>query len=124
MLGSSTRSMLFLLVCIGLLADNRYKVSAMRHTEFFLRQTQTDKARVQPSEIANLRSIRFQFRHTLEDQGMLRKNRRVLEEVNKSKVKNEETQEQKNKTDDSFQSSKRRVRRGSDPIHNKAQPFS
>ncbi|XP_010470955.1 PREDICTED: CLAVATA3/ESR (CLE)-related protein 45-like [Camelina sativa] len=125
MLGSSTRSMLFLLVCIGLLADNRYKVSAMRHTEYFLRQTQTDKARVQPGEIAKHRSIGFQFKHTLEDQGTLRKNRRVLEEVNKNKVKDEETQEQKNKTgDDSFQASKRRVRRGSDPIHNKAQPFS
>ncbi|EFH63504.1 hypothetical protein ARALYDRAFT_894744 [Arabidopsis lyrata subsp. lyrata] len=117
MLGSSTRSMLFLLVCIGLLADNRYKVSAMRHREFFLKQTQ-------PEEISKVRSIGFQFKHTLEDQGMLRENRRVLEEVNKNTVKAEETQEQKNKTDDTFQSSKRRVRRGSDPIHNKAQPFS
>lgn len=124
MLGSSTRSMLFLLVCIGLLADNRYKVSASRHREFFLRQTQTEKAEVQLGEIAKLRSIAFHIRHILEDQGMLRENRRVLEDVKKNTVKAEETQEQKSKTDDSFQSSKRRVRRGSDPIHNKAQPFS
>ncbi|CAL9240036.1 unnamed protein product [Arabidopsis halleri] len=124
MLGSSTRSMLFLLVCIGLLADNKYKVSAMRHREFFLKQTQAEKAGVQQGEIAKVRSTGFQFKHTLEDQGMLRENRRVLKEVNKNTVKAEESQEQKNKTDDSFQSSKRRVRRGSDPIHNKAQPFS
>ncbi|AEE34953.1 unnamed protein product [Arabidopsis thaliana] len=124
MLGSSTRSMFFLLVCIGLLADNRYNVSAMRHREFFLKETQAEKAGVQTEEISKLRSIGVQFKHTLEDQEMLNKNRRVLEEVNKDKIKAEETQERKNKTEDSFKSSKRRVRRGSDPIHNKAQPFS
>ncbi|KAL1187745.1 CLAVATA3/ESR (CLE)-related protein 45 [Cardamine amara subsp. amara] len=124
MLGSSTRIMLLLLVCLGLLADIRYKVSALRNKEFFIRQTQEDKAGVQPGEIAKLSSISSHFSHTLEDQGMLRKNRRILAEVNNNTFKAKETQEQKNKTDDSFQSSKRRVRRGSDPIHNKAQPFS
>lgn len=124
MLGSSTRIMLFLLVCIGLLADNRYKVSALRDREFFLRQIQGDKAGVQPGAIAKLRSIGSRFRHNSEDQGMLRENQRILEEVNKNKVEAEKMREEKNKTNDSFQSSKRRVRRGSDPIHNKAQPFS
>ncbi|KFK41383.1 hypothetical protein AALP_AA2G123200 [Arabis alpina] len=120
MMGSSTRIMLFLLVCIGLLADNRYKVSALRDREFFLRQIQGDKARTQPGAIATLRSIISHFRHNSEDQGKLRGNQRILEEVNKA----EKTQEEKNKANDTFQSSKRRVRRGSDPIHNKAQPFS
>jgi len=96
----------------------------MRHREFFLKETQAEKAGVQTEEISKLRSIGVQFKHTLEDQEMLNKNRRVLEEVNKDKIKAEETQERKNKTEDSFKSSKRRVRRGSDPIHNKAQPFS
>lgn len=117
--------MLFLLVCIGLLADNRYKVSALRDREFFLRQIQEDKARVQrPGVIAKLRSIGSHFRQNSEEQGMLRGNQRILEEVNENKLKAEKTQEEKNKTNDTFQSSKRRVRRGSDPIHNKAQPFS
>ncbi|ESQ28281.1 hypothetical protein EUTSA_v10019320mg [Eutrema salsugineum] len=125
MLGSSTRFILFLLVCIGLLADNRYKVSASRSREIFLRQTQEDKARVQPGEIAKLRSIGSHSRNNGEDQGTLSENRRILlEDVNKNKVRAEKTQEQKNKTEDTFQSSKRRVRRGSDPIHNKSQPFT
>lgn len=123
MLGSSTRIMLLLLVCIGLLADNRYKVSALRNREFFIRQTQSDKG-VQPGEIAKLRSMGSHFTQSLEDQEMLSENRRVLAEVSNNKVNTKETQEQKNKTDDSFQSSKRRVRRGSDPIHNKSQPHS
>jgi hypothetical protein len=42
--------MFFLLVCIGLLADNRYNVSAMRHREFFLKETQAEKAGVQTEE--------------------------------------------------------------------------
>ncbi|CAA7019541.1 unnamed protein product [Microthlaspi erraticum] len=121
MLGSSTRTMLFLLLCIGLLSDNRYKVLAMRNREFFLAQTQE----AEPDAIAKLKSISFHFREKGEDQEML-KNRRILEEVSKNEVKaDQKTQEeQKNKTNDSFKSSKRRVRRGSDPIHNKAQPFS
>uniref|UniRef100_A0A1J3IEB6 CLAVATA3/ESR (CLE)-related protein 45 n=1 Tax=Noccaea caerulescens TaxID=107243 RepID=A0A1J3IEB6_NOCCA len=123
MLGSSTRTMLFLLVCIGLLSDNRYKVSAMRNREFFLTQTQG----AEPDAIAKLKSISLHFKDNIEDQEMLGENRRILEEVNKNEVKADQKtheEEQKNKTNDSFKSSKRRVRRGSDPIHNKAQPFS
>ena len=124
MLGYSTRMMLCLLVCIGLLSDNRYKVLALRNREFFLRQIQGEEARVEPGEIVKLRSIDIHSSHNREDQGMLIGNRRILEEVNQSKVKVEKTQAQKDQTKDSFQSSKRRVRRGSDPIHNKSQPLS
>ncbi|CAG7893181.1 unnamed protein product [Brassica rapa] len=118
MLGYSTRMMLCLLVCIGLLSDNRYKVSALRNREFFLRQIQGEEARVE------LRSIDIHSSHNREGQGTLIGHRRILEEVNQSKVKVEKTQAQKDQTKDSFQSSKRRVRRGSDPIHNKSQPLS
>ncbi|CAH8363803.1 unnamed protein product [Eruca vesicaria subsp. sativa] len=121
MLGSSTRVTLLLLVCIGLLSDNIHKVTALRDKEFFLRQIQGDKDGDHPCEVSKLRSI---HRHNREDQVMLSGNRRFLEEVNKNKVKPGKTQEQKNKTKNSFQSSKRRVRRGSDPIHNKSEPFS
>ncbi|KAF8059221.1 hypothetical protein N665_1233s0001 [Sinapis alba] len=126
MLGYSTRMMLCLLVCIGSLSDNRYKVSALRNREFFLRQIQGEAAGVvEPSEIAKLRSIDIHSRHNREGQEMLSGNRRILEEVNKNKVNPEKTLAQKDdKTKDSFQSSKRRVRRGSDPIHNKSQPLS
>ncbi|KAF8099944.1 hypothetical protein N665_0235s0041 [Sinapis alba] len=123
MLGSSTKMMLFFLVCTGLLSDNRYKVSALRSREFFLKETQGDKAGVHPGEIAKLESMDIHFRHNREEHGNLSGNRRILEEVNKTKVTAEKTQAQKNQTKDSLQSSKRYVRRGSDPIHNK-QPFS
>ncbi|KAG2322271.1 hypothetical protein Bca4012_056943 [Brassica carinata] len=124
MLGSSTRIMFCLLVCVGLLSDNRYKVSALRSREFFLKETHGDKAGVHPGEISKLESTDIHFRHNREEQGILRGNRRILGEVNKDKVKAEKTQAQKNQTKESLQSSKRHVRRGSDPIHNKSQPFS
>lgn len=95
----------------------------MRNREFFLTQTQG----AETDAIAKLKSISLHFKDNTEDQEMLGENRRILEEVNKNEVKaDQKTQEeeQKNKTNDSFKSSKRRVRRGSDPIHNKAQPFS
>ncbi|KAF2594964.1 hypothetical protein F2Q70_00045148 [Brassica cretica] len=69
MLGSSTRMLLLLLVSLGLLSDNRYKVSALRNKEFFHRQSQGDKDGVYPGEISNLRSIN---RNNREDQVMLR----------------------------------------------------
>ncbi|CAN8235911.1 unnamed protein product [Cochlearia groenlandica] len=123
MLCSSTRVMFFLLVCIGLLADNRYKVCASRNREFFLRETQGNKA----GAIVKLMSINFQISHTPEDQGMLSKNRHILEEVNNVNKNDEDKAEkprEEQKTNDSFKSSKRRVRRGADPIHNKFQPLS
>ncbi|CAN6934484.1 hypothetical protein Bca4012_101441 [Brassica carinata] len=116
-----TRMMLLLLLCIGLLSNHRYNVSALRNKEFFHRQSQGDRAGVHPGEIAKLRGIN---RHNCEDQVMLIGNQRLLEEVNKNEVKPGKTQEQTNMTKKSFQSSKRRVRRGSDPIHNKSEPFS
>ncbi|CAH8364294.1 unnamed protein product [Eruca vesicaria subsp. sativa] len=122
MLGSSIRIMLCFLVCVGLLSDNRYKVSALRS---FLKETQGDKAGVHPGEIANLKSINVHFRHNREEHGMLSGNRRILGEINKDKVEaDEKMQAQENQTKESLQSSKRHVRRGSDPIHNKSQPFS
>ncbi|KAJ0242781.1 CLAVATA3/ESR [Hirschfeldia incana] len=125
MLGYSTRVMLCLLVCIGLLSDIRYKVSALRNREFFLRQIQGEETGVvEPGEIAKLRSIDIHSRHNREGQVMLSGNRRILEEVNKNKVNPEKTLAQKDQAKDSFQSNKRRVRRGSDPIHNKSQPLS
>ncbi|KAJ0256266.1 CLAVATA3/ESR [Hirschfeldia incana] len=124
MLGSSTRIMFCLLVCIGLLSDNRYKVSASRSREFLLKETQGDKPGVHPGEIAKLESMDIHFRHNREEHGIHSGNRRILEEVNKTRLTAEKTQVQKNQTKDSLQSSKRHVRRGSDPIHNKSQPFS
>ncbi|KAG2312905.1 hypothetical protein Bca4012_027512 [Brassica carinata] len=125
MLGYSTRMMVCLLVCIGSLSDNRYKVSALRNKEFSLRQIQGEEAGVvEPGEIAKLRSIDIHSRHNREGQGKLSGNRRILEEVNKNKVHPEMTLAQKDQIKDSFQTSKRRVRRGSDPIHNKSQPLS
>ncbi|CAN6933058.1 unnamed protein product [Brassica oleracea] len=123
MMGSSKRMMFCLLVCIGLLSDNKYKVSALSR-EFFLKETQGDKAGVHPGDIAELKNMDIHFRYNREEHGILSGNRRILGEVNKDKVKAEKMQAQKNQTKDSLQSSKRHVRRGSDPIHNKSQPFS
>ncbi|CAF2185381.1 BnaA07g24210D [Brassica napus] len=120
MMGSSKRMMFCLLVCIGLLSD---KVSALSR-ESFLKETQGDKAGVHPGDIAKLKSMDIDFRYNREEHGILSGNRRILGEVNKDKVKAEKMQAQKNQTNDSLQSSKRHVRRGSDPIHNKSQPFS
>uniref|UniRef100_A0A0D3CXM9 Uncharacterized protein n=1 Tax=Brassica oleracea var. oleracea TaxID=109376 RepID=A0A0D3CXM9_BRAOL len=107
----------------GLLSDNKYKVSALSR-EFFLKETQGDKAGVHPGDIAELKNMDIHFRYNREEHGILSGNRRILGEVNKDKVKAEKMQAQKNQTKDSLQSSKRHVRRGSDPIHNKSQPFS
>ncbi|KAF3517347.1 hypothetical protein DY000_02063459 [Brassica cretica] len=105
-----TRMMLLLLLCIGLLSNHRYNVSALRNKEFFHRQSQGDRAGVHPGEIAKLRGIN---RHNCEDQVMLIGNQRLLEEVNKNEVKPGKTQEQTNMTKKSFQSSKRRKRMAS-----------
>ncbi|XP_010551547.1 PREDICTED: CLAVATA3/ESR (CLE)-related protein 45 [Tarenaya hassleriana] len=120
MLGLSTRMMLFLLVCIALLADDKCKVLGLRGKELFLGQKQGGRREIQSEEVSELRINGFPVRHTREDQGMLTQNRRILEKVDRSRMNAEKKQKPKKNSYGQYQSSKRRVRRGSDPIHNKS----
>ncbi|XVE91493.1 hypothetical protein REPUB_Repub01dG0014900 [Reevesia pubescens] len=76
---------------------------------------------VQPDKVCGLRSIDFVFRHS-EDQenGIATRNQRMLKAVDMKGMSTEKKPVAVNNKFDPNQSSKRRVRRGSDPIHNKS----
>ncbi|CAK9136347.1 unnamed protein product [Ilex paraguariensis] len=90
----STHRVFILLICIGILAIQLEKVSGLRSRDFVLRWSKEDHGRV------------------LKNKRMLRA---VVQDLNTMKK-----QAPVNKTFDPNQSSKRRVRRGSDPIHNRS----
>lgn len=91
----STQRALILLICIGFLAVKPDKVSGMRSIDLVLRQNRHD--------------------HMLAP-----KNQRILKAVSMEDLNKGEKSATVNKKFDLNQSSKRRVRRGSDPIHNRS----
>ena len=75
---------------------------------------------VQPDKVSGLRSIDLVFRHSQEENGIATRNQRILKAVDMKGMSTEKKPAPVNNTFDPNQSSKRRVRRGSDPIHNKS----
>ena len=91
----STQRLFILLICIG----------------FFT---------VEPAKGSSLRSIYIVLRWSKEDDGPALNYQRTLNAVEMQTVNTEKEHAPVNKTLDPNQSSKRRVRRGSDPIHNRS----
>ena len=92
----ATQRVLILLICIGLLS-------------------------FQPDKVSGLRSIDIALRKQKEDNHIFLQSRRTLKVVKTEEKLNPETKStgQNNKLDPN-QSTKRQVRRGSDPIHNRS----
>lgn len=90
----SSHKTFILLFCIGLLAIKADKVCCLRKGTVILTQGRQDQQPVQ--------------------------NNRILQEVSKQDLEAKRKSASGNKKFDPEQSSKRRVRRGSDPIHNRS----
>ena len=91
----SAQRVLVFLICIGVLA-------------------------VEPDKVSGLRSIDLVLRQSQEDHMLAPKNQRILKAVVMEDLNRGENAAPVNKKFDLNQSSKRRVRRGSDPIHNRS----
>lgn len=89
------RRVLILLICMGLLLS------------------------VQPDKVSGLRSIDLVLRQNQHNQGMVPQNQRILKETTMVGKNAEKKSTKIHNKFDPNQSSKRRVRRGSDPIHNR-----
>ncbi|XP_010552804.1 PREDICTED: CLAVATA3/ESR (CLE)-related protein 45-like [Tarenaya hassleriana] len=113
----STHRMMLLLLLL-LQADSKYAVLGFRGREFFHGQVQGERTEThQTDEVSDLTTTGSHLRLSHEDGGMLMQSRRVIEEVDRSKM----AQKPNKKAYDRYRCSrKRRVRRGSDPIHNKS----
>ena len=74
---------------------------------------------VQPDEVYGLTSVELVLRHNQKDQGTVPQNQRVLTDVDMQGMDIKKSAHA-SKTFDRSQSSKRGVRRGSDPIHNRS----
>ena len=75
---------------------------------------------VHPEYVFGLRSIDIELRWRREDHPIMQKDQRMLKEVVTNGLKAEKRTAPVNKKTDPFQSSKRQVGRGSDPIHNRS----
>ncbi|KAJ8773767.1 hypothetical protein K2173_006417 [Erythroxylum novogranatense] len=93
---TSARRLLFLIICIGSLA-------------------------VQPDKAYCLTSIQLVLRQRVKAEGTVLHNPRILEDVTMQRMKPEKQASNSIKSFDPNQSSKRRVRRGQNPIHNRSQ---
>nr|QLJ82595.1 clavata3/endosperm 45 [Panax ginseng] len=91
----SAHRLCILLICIGLLA-------------------------VQQVKISGLRSIDLALKWSKKDHGVVPMNQHMLKEVAMVNLNREKKPATVNKKLDPNQFSKRRVRRGSDPIHNRS----
>ncbi|KAL9389088.1 hypothetical protein Peur_017693 [Populus x canadensis] len=89
-----SRRVLILLICIGFIA-------------------------VQPHKLYGLTSVEVILRHDRKAHGTLPYSQRSLKDVDMQGMDTKKSA-QANKTFDPSQTSKRRVRRGSDPIHNRS----
>ena len=74
---------------------------------------------VQPEKVFGLRSFELALRQNLEEHRMMLQNQHTLKAVN-MEVIDTKNSAKLNKMLDPNHSGKRRVRRGSDPIHNKS----
>ncbi|XP_018817661.1 CLAVATA3/ESR (CLE)-related protein 45 [Juglans regia] len=75
---------------------------------------------VQPDKVSGLRSIGLALKQGQEDCELMAQNHRVLKVVAMEQINTGKTTAHVNKKFDPNESSKRRVRRGSDPIHNRS----
>ncbi|EOY01933.1 Clavata3/esr-related 45, putative [Theobroma cacao] len=77
---------------------------------------------VQPDKVSGLTTIDLVFRHSREENRIATRNQRILKAVDMKGMSTEKKPAAVpvNNTFDPNQSSKRRVRRGSDPIHNRS----
>lgn len=93
---STSYRVLILLICIGFLV-------------------------VQPDKVSGSRSIRIAIRETKQDHDVLQpKNQRILKAVDMEEINTTKNSTISNEKFDPNQSSKRKVRRGADPIHNRS----
>lgn len=74
---------------------------------------------VQPDKVSGMRNIELVLRHNQHNQGMVPQNQRILKDTTMVGMNAGNKLTQINNKFDPNQSSKRRVRRGSDPIHNR-----
>lgn len=74
---------------------------------------------VQPVQVYGLRRIDL-FKQNQHSQGLMPQNQRIPKATTMEELNTQKNSTQINRTFDPNQSSKRRVRRGSDPIHNKS----
>ncbi|KAL0408695.1 UNVERIFIED_CONTAM: CLAVATA3/ESR (CLE)-related protein 45 [Sesamum radiatum] len=74
---------------------------------------------LQPNEVCGLRRADLALRQGRGDQSVMVKSHRVLNAVHVNNLNTDKKPAPVNKKFDSNQSSKRKVRRGSDPIHNR-----
>ncbi|PIN17162.1 hypothetical protein CDL12_10184 [Handroanthus impetiginosus] len=72
-----------------------------------------------PREVCGARNAGFVLRRGIEDQTMMIKNQRMLKGVDTNNLNTDKKPAAISKPFDPNQSSKRKVRRGSDPIHNR-----
>ena len=91
----NTQRLFILILCIGLVA-------------------------VQPDIVSGSRSIELALKWSKTYQGIMPMNHRILKDVGKEGLNAEKKPETVTKGFDPNQSSKRPVRRGSDPIHNRS----
>ncbi|GKV00679.1 hypothetical protein SLEP1_g13333 [Rubroshorea leprosula] len=91
----SVRRVLILLICIWLLT-------------------------VEPNQVSGLRSKDLVFRHRHKGNGISPQNQRILKAVDMEGMSTQRKSAPVNNKFDPNQSSKRKVRRGSDPIHNRS----
>ncbi|KAK9277345.1 hypothetical protein L1049_006886 [Liquidambar formosana] len=75
---------------------------------------------VQPDKVSGLRSIELVLRNSKVDHVLMPKNQRILKAVVMDNLNTEKRSAPVNKEFDPNQSSKRKVRKGSDPIHNRS----
>ncbi|XP_024933981.3 CLAVATA3/ESR (CLE)-related protein 45 [Ziziphus jujuba] len=76
---------------------------------------------VQPDKVSGLRSIGIAIRETKKDHDLLlSKNQRILKAVNMEEINTTKNSKTSDEKFDPNQSSKRKVRRGADPIHNRS----
>lgn len=92
---TSAPRVLILFICMGLLTFQPDKVSGLQNTDFVLK-------------------------HEQHNQELMQQNQRSLNATNVKVTNTEKKPTQTDKKFDPNQSSKRRVRRGSDPIHNRS----
>ncbi|KAH7515943.1 hypothetical protein FEM48_Zijuj10G0081900 [Ziziphus jujuba var. spinosa] len=76
---------------------------------------------VQPDKVSGLRSIGIAIRETKKYHDLLlSKNQRILKAVNMEEINTTKNSKTSDEKFDPNQSSKRKVRRGADPIHNRS----
>ena len=75
---------------------------------------------IQPKEVSGLKSLEIALRHSQKEHRIMLQNQHTLQDTEKELLNIKKNSANVNNRFDPNQSSKRRVRKGSDPIHNRA----